>query len=994
MNFKQLHRITAAFVFLFAFVIYFMTMAKTVSFWDCGEFIAISHGLEVSHPPGAPFYMLIGRMFSMFMPTSSIAWSINLISVLCSSFTALLTFLIIVRLVSEWKGDPEKWTLGDTIGALAGGVIGSLTFAFSDSHWFNSVEAEVYAISMFFAAIVIWLIMRWVDQVRSEERQYGKQIGTVSSRWLVLIAYLFGLATGIHLLNLLAVFYIGLMVYYEKFDQPQFSFGKRLGNLALTGFLSSLIFFIIYPGIIQTLPSLADSLGSPVLVFGGLLVILLGGLYYTQQKRMQVLNLFFLCLTVVTIGYSSYVLIFVRSAAPNLPIDENDPQTADGIVSYLKREQYGQTPLLSGDSYNNDTGQIDLKKSFPRRWSDQSPDHLKEYANYSSDWDFFWRYQVGHMYLRYFLWNFSGKQGDFREAEYQIAPNQAVLKTLRSPSERESNNAYYALPLLLGLIGAGYHAKKDWRRAFAVGVLFFVTGIGIIIYLNQPPGQPRERDYAYVASFWAFALWVGIGATGIVEMVIEALRKNKSEEEVTAEAASGLGSTGIAALAMAVILFLLVPGWMLKENYADHNRAGESVAWDYAYNMLNNLEKNAIIFTNGDNDTFPLWYLQEVEGIRQDVRVVNLSLLNTPWYINQLKNQTSRSSAPVPISMDAEQIRTVEPCAIMDSETIAMYQAQGGTPPHTCQVNGAATTVKDGNINITLPVPANLFASGDFKRILTDSVDVPTSMNWTVKGRPYAEKINLLYAADQAVLDILNTNAKQGWKRPIYFAVTVSADGLVDAQNYMQLEGLATRFMPIKHNEPRGRIVPSITVPNLQKFRFTNLNNPNVYFDDNVRTMTDNYRTIFTEAANKLSVNGRKGEAKALLDNIQQKVSMDVIPPDFYSLYMMADAYQQAGDTATFGKLMSKAEPLAFQMLESALQSNNADQVERAQTFTNYLARSYAEKGDFAKAAAINNRIADIMKDPSQHATPEELKQVYQEMMKQQTQPQPADTTK
>lgn len=966
MNPQRIHRITGGFVFLYAFLVYFMTMAETVSFWDCGEFIAISHGLQVSHPPGAPFYMLVGRFFSMFAPTGMISWSVNLVSVLCSSFTALLTYLIVVRLIQEWKGELEAWRLGDMVAGFGGGAVAALTFAVTDSHWFNSVEAEVYAISMLFTALVVWLIFEWVDQVRHEEAKLGRQLGTVSSRWLILIAYLFGLATGVHLLNLLAIFFIGLIIFYEKFDQVQWDNSKRFKGIVMTGLLSSVIFFLIYPGIIQTLPSIAEKVGAPTFVFLAFIVLLVAGVWYTQKNRMQLLNLFFICLAVVTIGYSTYALIFIRSAA-NPPIDENDPETAESIVSYLKREQYGATPLLSGPSYDNATGQIasDKSKLFPRRWSDQSPEHLREYAKYSSDWSFFWSYQVGHMYVRYFLWNFVGKAGDFREASWTATPQKQVLEAMSSPSEKKSHNTYYALPLLLGLIGLWWHIRQDWRRAFASGILFFVMGIGIILYLNQPPGQPRERDYAYVGSFWVFAFWIGIGATALMELVAASLAK-------MAETAKTGAIAGVLALC-----FVAVPGWMLVENYADHNRKGERVAWDYAYNMINSVEKNAIIFTNGDNDTFPLWYLQEVEGIRRDVRVVNLSLLQTPWYIRQLKNQSSRDSAPLPIVWTDAQIKELGICGIMSQEVAQQIgltsceQTVGGIYQETSNRGEKAPGLK-----VSLPVQAKDFAAGgQFAASMADSLQVPQNMEWIVKGHAQNEALSLLFPNDQAVLHILQTNAQQGWKRPIYFAVTVSPDGLVDAEDYFQLEGLATRVVPIKHREAQGRVVPSVALERLKNFRFTGLDNPNIYFDENIRGLTDNYRTIYLQVAEQLGRTGRVAEAEQLLNQINQKVRMEVIPADFYSLYMFSETYRALKNTAQAQTYLKKAEEMAIRGYKAGLDP------ERADTYLLTVWQSHMRNAEFDKAAAFGQRVMRELgvQDEQYRMNATQLKQLYEE---------------
>lgn len=943
MDWKRIERIVAAVVLGYALLIYLLTVAPTASFWDSGEFIAIAYKLEVSHPPGAPFYMLVGRLFSMFVPTEYVALAVNLVSVFASAFTILLTHLIIVRLVREWQGKEGSKETPQRIIALAGGVIGACTFAVTDSFWFNAVEAEVYAMSMFFTAAVIWLIMKWSEKARQEEallsggqHPFGLQV----NRYLVIIAYMFGLAIGVHLLNLLAIFFIALIVFFTEFERPDWPRAKRWQGIALAGVISSASFLLVYPVIIQKLPKWAGDSGMPPLLFlFGVVGLVVAGVYYTQQKRMQVSNLIMLSVLMILIGYSAYALIFIRSAS-NPPIDENDPETAEAIVSYLAREQYGETPLLKGNTFNNRTGQVDQSrdKYFPRRYSPQ-PHHWRTYARYQSDFEYFWKYQVGHMYVRYFLWNFVGKESDIQDSraitgfQFVDGPYEHLLQ---SPSEKASRNRYYALPLLLGLLGGLFHFHRDWRRAFSVMVLFAVTGIGIIIYLNQYPMQPRERDYSYVASFFAFSLWVGIGAAGIMELVREWFEERRAEGEGTPHAAL---------LGLAALLFVAVPGWMLIENYDDHDRSGRYVAPEYAYNMLMSVEQDGIVFTNGDNDTFPLWYLQEVEEERQDIRVVNLSLLNTPWYVRQLKNQYSRSSAPLPISMNESDI---------DRLSIIQWQPS----------------------EIELPVNKDqLVRSSEVYIAEEDIGQIESPMRWTLQGRPFSQDFYVLYGADIAALDILRTNAEQGWKRPVYFAVTVSPDGQLDLQNYFQLEGQAFRVVPIRHNEPLGRVVPSITTERLSKFKFTNLNDPSVYYDENIRRMVDNYRNIYAQAAEKLTEIGRSGESIALLDTLMEKVPFETIPGDERSYLLLARAYQGAGEMERTVEIMQKLEPLVFHRLANLRSQNDEEYVAQ---FVQMIRFTYLDARNYEAAASFDNRLADVLGDDGFRVSPEDLQREYE----------------
>jgi tetratricopeptide (TPR) repeat protein len=940
MNWKRSEKLVAWGVFLYALVVYLLTVAPATSFWDSGEFIAIANRLQVSHPPGAPFFMLVGRLFSMFVPTEYVAFSVNLISVLSSALTILFLHLIIVRLVREWQGPESSRTTEDRISALVGGAIGATTFAVTDSFWFNAVEAEVYAMSMLFTAAVIWLILKWREQVAELDIQVKgiRSFGLSTNRYLILIAYLFGLAIGIHLLNLLAIFFIALIVYFVEFDDPDASTGKRVGGLIMTGAISSLAFLVVYPGIVQWLPGAIGESSAPVLLLLAFFAVLAGAVYFTHRNHMRVFNLIALCVTMVLIGYSTYALIFIRSAS-NPPIDENDPENIEGIVSYLRREQYGQTPILKGSTFDNRTGQINQRKEvfFPRRYS-PDPNHIRTYRAYKSDSEFFWKYQLGHMYIRYFLWNFVGKASDVQDAAAitGLSDKESAQYLYQTPSERASRNAYYGLPLLLGLIGAAFHFLRDWRRAFAVLMLFLVTGIGIIIYLNQTPMQPRERDYSYVASFFAFSIWIGIGATGVLQLTSDALR----ERIRTSRTIQSL------LIALSVIIFAAVPLLMMLVNFSDHDRSGRYVAGDYAYNMLMSLDDNAIVFTNGDNDTFPLWYIQEVERVRTDVRVANLSLLNTPWYVRQLKYQSSRESAPLPITMSDEQI---------DKLTIVRWRPR----------------------EIELPVNRKKLLTSDSGAIqLEDSSHLESPMRWKLEGRPYQldQNISLLYGADQAALNMIITNAQQDWKRPIYFAVTVSPDGQLDLQDYFQLEGQAYRIVPIKTDEPLGRVVPEITAERLKKFRFRGLNDPDVYFDENIRRMVDNYRNIFSHTAESMAQAGMKEEARELLDDFMVKVPFETIPGDERSFFFMADAYRALGDREKAVSLLKKAEPLVLHRIENPRSSRDLD---RAAQFLEIIRNAYLEARDFEAASAFTDRIAALLQDSSYRQTPEEMQAMY-----------------
>ena len=934
MNWKWTDRLAAGFVFTWALVLYVLTVAPTTSFWDSGEFIASVYKLQVMHPPGAPFYMLMGRLFSMFVPADLVALAVNMISVLASAGTVLLTHLIIVRLVRRWHGAPSTWSSEQRVVALGSGIIGALTFAATDTFWFSAVEAEVYALSMFFTALVVYFAMRWSDEALAEEKLLtgGRHpFGLSANRFLVLIAYFFGLAIGVHLLNLLAFFFVALIIFFVEYDRPDWTAGQRFGYIVLTGAIASIAFFAIYPGVILYVPKFIGAVGSPLVAVFLLMTVLAGALYFTHQRGMQGANIALVCLTVILVGYSTYALIFIRSATEP-PIDLNDPDTAERFVSYLEREQYGSTPLLKGVTFDDATGQVPRSGEevlFPRRYSINSA-HWSIYGQYDSDWEFFWKYQVGHMYVRYFLWNFSGRQSDVQDAPAItgisfIDPPDTTFR--QTPSEHASKNVYFALPLLLGLFGAFYHASRDWRHAFSVFILFFVTGLGIIVYLNQTPMQPRERDYAYVASFFAFALWVGIGAGGVLEIVYDGIRNAMNGSARTATmAAAGL------------VLFSAVPLWMTSENYDDHDRSGNYVARDYAYNMLNSVAEEGILFTNGDNDTYPLWYLQEVEAERTDIRVANLSLLNTPWYVEQLKNEQAYESEPLPISIPDQNIPGISPRRI------------------------------DGPLEVRVPVQKTArqqFSDVYLSQPIRDSLSIQSPMTWPIQGRNYGD-FRVLQVADLVAYNMIRTAAESGWDRPIYFATTVSRDGTLNLDPFFQLEGQANRIVPIRSDVPIGRAVPGLTEERMSRFRFTNLSDPDLYLNENARRMLDGYRISFSQVAEQLANQGYPDRARRLLGDFVDAMPFSTVAGDIQTFFLMANALETVNDTDRLLRVLEQAEPVVM----SDIRTGSRRSATYALQFAGFIRATYGREGRTEQLDAFDNNIETALEDSGFRLTP------------------------
>jgi len=767
MSHRQTNAIIAGVIFLISFLTYLSTMAITTSFWDCGEFIACSYILGVPHPPGAPLYILVGRIFSMLPTSADIGFRVNIMSPIISGITAMLTYLIIVRLLMIWKGQPQTWTKTDRISIYASGIIGALAFAFSDSQWFNSVEAEVYAGSMFFTAIVIWLILQWMDHADSPQ----------ADRYVLIIFYIMGLAIGVHLLNLLALPPMAMIMYarLHKASTKEDRFNEFLMMSVAAGVAFAIVMLInsgitigsLNIGLVKGIPSILSNFGFGTLAF--LVLALVGLAIWSIKEKKRIASLVFSSLFLLVLGYSTYSVLYIRSGL-NPAIDENNPDNPERLVKYLNREQYGDWSITE------------------RR----AP---------------LWSYQVEKMYIRYFNWQFVGK-GTTLDQEGRIVE----VFTLRG---------LWGLPFIVGLLGMLYHFQRDWRRAYPLFVLFIMTGLAILVYLNQEDPQPRERDYAYTGSFFAFALWIGIGVTALVDMIKD-LTASKATQNSRHESAAPAGVTW----ALSALVFIAVPFNMFKFNYHEHNRQGNYVAYDYSYNILQSCEPNAIIFTNGDNDTFPLWFLQYVKNVRRDVRVVNLSLLNTDWYIKQLRDEKPR----VPINYTDAEIEALQ-AKPWERQTLRISVPKATYNQHYNElVRLDSTLVREENAGVLVDVEPTLYGQG-------------------------------IRVQDIMVLKILEDNQ---FRRPVYFAVTVSPDNKLNLDNYMRMDGLAFKVLPVKLGN-RRIVDPQLMWANIsEKFQYRNLNNPEVYYDDNTKSLLGNYRSAFLTLAQYHAGNYDKYKDKPL----------------------------------------------------------------------------------------------------------------------------------
>src|SRR5665648_229301 len=887
-NFKQLNNIVGWLTFLIAAATYLLTIEPTASFWDCGEFITTSFKLEVGHPPGAPFFMILGRFFTILGGgAANAAVMINSMSALASGFTILFLFWTITHLAKKLIKPEGEYTTGQIIAILGSGVVGALSYTFSDTFWFSAVEGEVYASSSLFTALVFWAILKWEDSADEPH----------ANRWIILIAYLMGLSIGVHLLNLLAIPAIVFVYYFRKYKVTR---NGILISLALSFVILAVVMYGIIPGVITIATwfelLFVNGLGLPFntgAIFYAILLVgaIVYGILYTMRKKLILWNTVLISLIVILIGYSSFAMIVIRSSA-NPPMDQNSPDNVFALLGYLNREQYGDRPLVYGQYYNTPLEKYvddkpyyiqkdgkyviaDMRQKpvfdsnlctiFPRMYS-RDAGHIEAYKQWAGikgrkvqvrDEDgqattiqiptfgenltFFFRYQIGHMYFRYFMWNFSGRQNDIQSngeisngnwiTGINFIDSQRLGDQKSLPAEfknSKARNTYFLLPFILGIIGIVfmYNRGVEGRRdLWTVSLLFIMTGFAILVYLNQSPQQPRERDYAYAGSFYAFTIWIGIGVLALYEGL-----KKYIPDTISAGVAS-------------VLALLLVPVIMGAENWDDHDRSNRYTARDFGANYLNTCAPNAIIFTNGDNDTFPLWYNQEVEGVRKDMRVCNLSYFQTDWYIDQMKRK-AYDSEPLPISFNHDQY--------VQGKRDVVYLMEDPRLKGSVELKKALDFVKDENPKTKLEqadyasyIPSKkLFVVVDKAAVIRNKVVDPKDYDKIVdtlkidlSSKHYITKDELM------VLDMIANN---NWERPIYFAITIGRDKYMNLQDYFQLEGLAYRLVPIKTTSDginMGSVNSKLMYKNvMDNFKWGNMNDPKVYIDENnSRMMTVSY---------------------------------------------------------------------------------------------------------------------------------------------------------
>lgn len=936
---KGLHRLTGWLVFAIAALVYLYSAERTGSLWDCGEFILGAYKLQVVHPPGAPLFVLVGRLFTWVAELVSddpadIAFAVNIMSGLCTAFAAaFIAWVTIIMGRLSLVGRDGETISGQDIALAGGGLAAGLATAFATSIWFSAVEGEVYAMSTMFTAMTLWSTVKWYSLPDEPE----------SDRWLIFTVYAAGLSIGVHLLSMLTFPALALFYYFKKYEKHNF-----LGMaLAAGGGVAAIV--VLQKLIIVGIPALwtwmelimVNGLGLPP--HSGIiptLLITLGaialGLRFAHQRQNALLQQIFVALTLVVIGFSTIGVVVIRAnAAP--PVNMNNPSDAMRLLPYLNREQYGERPLLYGPDFDADVKSTDVtdryglvgdeykitdykisvnyasrdKHIFPRmtdgslgrprlyqQWMGLDPDKAlpKGRPNMGDNIAFFVRYQVGWMYWRYFMWNFSGRQNgqqgfyDWDESsgnwitgikfldEARLGDQSALPDRMANDPSR---NVYYMLPFLFGLLGMFWHSSKRPNDFIGLLALFIITGIGIIVYSNQPPNEPRERDYVLAGSIFTFCIWIGLAVPALYQVLAERLGTSKMVSAV------GAG-----------LLVLIAPLLMGFQNFDDHSRAEHTAARDYASNFLNSLEKDAIIFTYGDNDTYPLWYAQEVEGIRTDVRVVNLSLIAVDWYINLL-NRKVNDSPPVKMSIPPEQIRGKL------RNQVFYYNPSGQDRPMQLQdfvkFIGEDHPLQSGSRVIEAHYPTqNVLLPVDQEAVMRSGlVSIADTAN-LVSAIPVRVSDSQLLKDDIAILDILASNL---WERPIYFAVTARLEKLFGMQDYMQLEGLALRIVPVKSRSENniygllgsGRVNTEALYENVMtKWKWGNFDKEDTYVNHSYGPSVQSMQFAIQRGAQAMLGEGKKEKAINLVDKYFDAFPNMNFEYGIHAAYMIG-IYSQAG---------------------------------------------------------------------------------------------------
>ncbi|MGD1007638.1 MAG: DUF2723 domain-containing protein [Ignavibacteriaceae bacterium] len=949
MTVKLTRRIIGAFVFVLSAIILFLTVQPSVSFWDPGEISAASYSLMVPHPPGGPLWLIIGRFFSMLPFAENIGFRINAVSVLSGSISILLLYLISIKLIETYRGKDYKNT-SSTILTFGSAAIGALAFAFCDTFWFNAVESNYFSLSTLLFSLVVWLMMIWYDH--ADEKG--------SEKYIILMAYLIGLSFGVHLMSVLAIFTFVFVVVMRKYVNDDETFKKtayifliHMGILAIIAiamwssqtsttppspeeykafdskfvwimFGISVIFMgamwkqifhrnsfyipliaggilllLAYPGVVKGVPAILLALGGAgaatnLIIFLVIIGIVVYIIYWSAKNKKSTINLGATALLFVLLGYTTYAAIIIRSG-DNPPMNENQPNNFNKLMYYLDREQYGDFPI------------------FKRRFSSE-PHQQGIYSNYSSDLDFMWNYQVDHMFNRYIGWNLIGK-----------------VSTVQDSGVKWSQ--LYGIPFIIGLIGFYFLFKKNWKIGSAWLILFIFMGYLIMFYQNQQQPQPRDRFYFYPGALFVFAACIAVGVREITELALEKI-KDASLGRTTAFVCLG-------------VFLLLIPGNMLRTNYFSHDRSKNWLPWDFAYNLLQSCAPNAVLFTNGDNDTFPLWYLQDVEGVRRDIRVVCLSLANTDWYNEQLKDTSPYGALKVKFSMTDDMISQLTPVE-WKTQMIAIPVSQD--------------VIKKFNVTDT-------------------SVIKTGQLMWRMKPTVEMGGVQGLRVQDIVVKDIVQNNT---WDRPIYFASTCSPDCYIGLDDYLETEGLASRLVP-QRKTTAIYVNAEITKEDLLSentsysktfkpgFKFRGLNNKDVFFDETESRLIQNYRNAYLELAYYYySVKNDNVTIVSVLDMMEKKMPQTVVPMDYRLLYEVGNLYSQAGALDKYRKVANEIIPAALENLNDV----TMDDLASPDNPYSMLERTYISLKEYDKAIEILQRLQNAL--PNAGGVQEEINRLKQ----------------
>ncbi|MCM1502254.1 MAG: DUF2723 domain-containing protein [Bacteroidales bacterium] len=1022
-KFNLWNRLSAVAVFIVASVTYLMTIEPTASFWDCGEFIASSYKLEVGHPPGNPVFQLIARFFTMFTDNMHAAIAVNAMNAICSALTIFFLYLTIVFLAKRLmkpSGD-GTYTAGKAIAVFGSGVVGSLAYCFSDTFWFSAVEGEVYAMSSLFTALVFWAMTKWYEQA---DEPYA-------NRWIVLISFLMGLSIGVHLLNLLAIPALVFLFYYRKREDGRYTFKDYVRIFAVACVILALILFVVIPYLPKTAAYVdlffVNVLGLPfnsgaAFFMAALLALCFWGMFHTLKTGKVFLNTALLCFTAIIIGFSIFSIVIIRSSVKT-PTNEYQPDNPFTLVRYLGREQYGSNPLVYGQyfgapydvevpkywtpmngKYIKADGQMTYKFKpegkmlFPRMWA-SSPDGRYEefYESYMNgrgksirgteykkpsffdNLAFFFDYQLNWMYWRYFMWNFAGRQNEIHspspgdifignwESGIPVIDQLRLGDQSDAPAylkENKGKNHYYMLPLLLGIIGIFFQFGRDKRGCWVTFLLFFMTGIAVVLYLNQPPYQVRERDYAYAGSFYAFSIWIGLAVVAAYSWISDLLAR------------SGKVSSGasVAAASAVSLLFLGVPALMAQQNWDDHDRSNRYTSVEMARNYLNSVGPDGILITHGDNDTFPLWYAQEVEGVRTDVRICNTSLLGTDWHIDQMK-YACNESAPLPLTVGLDQYLygTNEAVYLYDTRetviSIADVMKVFRDPRAKVQLSSGKKVDYIMSRKISVPVnKENILRSGILAEKYADMI--PDEIILTMsKDKYYITKPELF------MLDLLSNYQ---WDRPINM-LNMGGDINIGIKDYLMYEGFSFKLVPIKNRTRQVEI--GFADPEDLYYKMTEVYSWDAlkrtdYFVDyqNLYTFCGvmSQRGLFVNAAKEMLKDGRPDRAIGLLDKCQECVPVENFPLNMsylgfineHNIFDMISTYFIAGAPE---KAVDLAERFAVEIQESALF---------------YLEFYDYAKSEFNETCKYMYYLADILKQNGYAEKGDEMEKSLEDMVK------------